>query len=404
MSQNKMLPDELLRLICEFTGDPAATYGLHLAGLVSSERLRDCVTASLGRIARAPEMSGSRTACKHSESQQRRKPQKRWRRRCGWETQQLYERPHDALTVGLARAFFDPGEQKTWQAALLALLCDPLEVCRELLIHGYPRRVGPLFRAFYDKLTPLERGDVACYAMLECRENYYPKLLDDYSFSFAHRGGTPLYLAIAKYVHFRKILARQIAGRPEAFRELPWKEILEWAGGDYPQDTPGVVAILSATRNLVALDPHWLLLWIIRENVSALFGQIKSLVKKTLWTRHAHALVRDIAPLVCTARWNWVVVSVLLKAFQSLGVHANMDPLIFGTLDAGIVDEILESRATWIHAETLVRMLALGWQYSVHDAVKNERVRAWTCHRAWTLLPPRARTRDIRSILGLGDA
>jgi hypothetical protein len=389
-----MLPEELLRLICEFAGEPAAAYGMHLASLIQSQKLRDFIAVSLGRDLKALALG------EPDRVHLRQKPQKRWRRRCGWELQQLYERPHNPLTAALVRAFGDPLEQQQWQIDLLTLLCEPLDACRELLLHVYPRKIGLLFQAFYNKLTPEERGDVACYAMLDERANYYSKLFDNYSFSFAHREGAPLYLAIARNVHFCKPLARQVSARPSAFRVLPWKEILESGG-----NTPNIKALLAIARSMTPTDPLWLIQWILQSRLSILFGEIYALTQEALQTHHAHALVRAVAPTihrVCASRWEYGFVRVFIHALECSDVRANMDPLIFGMLDTDMVDEILQSDATWIHAGTLVWMLRLGWWRSVRNAIRGERVRAWTCQRAWTLLPQELRTRDIRVMIGLG--
>lgn len=391
----KMLPEDLLEIICAFASDPAAAYGMHLAGLLTVARLRSCVVLATG--VRPPGLD-------QYQPIQRQKPQKRWRRRCGWEVQQLYERPHDPITASLAREFGPLDEQQEWQADLLSLLCKPLEICRELLLYAVPKKVGPLFRTFYDKLNPDERRDIGCYAMLYECQNYYPKLLDDYHFSFAANEGMPLYLALCQSVNMHKLLAQQIQRLPDDFATLPWKEILGLpAPRRYHSLGPDSLRELFAVvRKFTGLSASWSLRWIARDQVSWLNTQVASLTKEALRTENVHKLVRD---LYKTSPSDAFVRSLICALEDLLPWRSvNMDPFIFGETATNVVNVILESSVTWISSDTLVRMLKLGWRECVRLSIKrNAYVRAWTCHRAFTRLPPTLQTAHVRHVLGLGD-
>ena len=63
--------------------------------------------------------------------------------------------------------------------------------------------------------------------LYEC-QNYYPKLLDDYHFSFAANEGMPLYLALCQSVNMHKLLAQQIQRLPDDFATLPWKRFSDY--------------------------------------------------------------------------------------------------------------------------------------------------------------------------------
>lgn len=400
MIVEKMLPEELLEIICAFAGDPAVAYGMHLAGVLGLEQLRSCVvpTTSSDQGSRPPGLG-------EIWQVRRQKPKKRWRRRCGWEVQQLYERPHDPLAASLAREFGPLDEQREWQADLLLLLCEPLEICRELLLYAVPKKVGPLFRTFHEKLTPEECRDIGCYAMLYECQNYYPKLLDDHHFSFAAGEGVPLYLALCRSVNMHKLLAQQIYRRPKDFAALPWKEVLGLSARvqyrSCSQDR--MRELFAVARKFTSLSASWSLRWIAKDRVSGLHKEVAALTKEALRTENVHKLVRDLYKVSPSDSFVCNLVCALDEILEPWPSGANMDPFIFGETATDVVNVILESGATWISSDTLVRMLKLGWLDCVRRTVKNGYVRAWTCHRAFTRLPPALKTLHLRRMLGLGD-
>lgn len=399
MIAGKMLPEDLLAIICAFAGDPAAAYGMHLAGLLTLEQLRHYVVLITDSIegAHPPRLD-------EIWQGRRQKPEKRWRRRCGWEVQQLYERPHDSLTASLSREFGPLDEQREWQVDLLSLLCKPLEICRELLLYAVPKKVGILFRTFYEKLNPDERRDIGCYAMLYECQNYYPKLLDDYHFSFAANEGMPLYLALCRRVNMHKLLAQQIQRRPADFVLLPWKEILVLCSRvqycSLTQDR--LRELFSVARKFMGLSVSWSLRWIAEDQVSGLNMEVTALTKEALRAENVHKLVRDLYKASPSDSFVCNLICALEEIMPLRSV--NMDSFIFGETATDVVNLILESSVTWISSDTLVRMLKLGWLECVRRTLKrNAYVRAWTCYRAFTRLPPTLQTAHMRHILGLGD-
>jgi hypothetical protein len=152
----------------------------------------------------------------------------------------------------------------------------------------------------------------------------------------------------------------------------------------------------------MGLSVSWSLRWIAEDQVSGLNMEVTALTKEALRAENVHKLVRDLYKASPSDSFVCNLICALEEIIPPRSV--NMDSFIFGETATDVVNLILESSVTWISSDTLVRMLKLGWLECVRRTLKrNAYVRAWTCYRAFTRLPPTLQTAHMRHILGLGD-